>query len=414
MEDFRKKNRRMDDMKPYALGFQTCKFVDDKMYFPSFVGNALFCYDHGKVEFLGKFPSEKETYCIKLFLGMEEYDEKLIFAPQVANHIAVYDLETGVFSQINVDIDWSGVRSKFGEAIIKEHILYMFPIRFNGVVGVDLKTGHAEIYDNWISKVNHNALSNSDAYCGFGKAIRGNRVFLPICKSNQVLEFDLDSRISTIHDVGEEGHAAICDDGQYLWLFPRRGQDIIKWNPETGQCETLQPQNDEVVCASFVGAIYSSGYVYAFPEYGNQVLMIDVKRNEISEFKALAEECSAISQIREVHNSAFVFSTIHDNKIVVSSGKSSEMILADLSMTDIERIRLPILSECEKYFSDMYAEKSKLLFQEIFNNTNIIGENAAYGLKGFIEYVGIRENSLWGVVDNEGDLWGRKIWEAVV
>ena len=101
------------------LGFQCCIEIDERLYFSSFRGNGLFCYNGEAVEHICSFEEEGP----KLFSDATQYGDRIYFTPLTASRIYFYDLKMKRLDKIEY-----GHKSiaAFGFSIFNGNDLYMF------------------------------------------------------------------------------------------------------------------------------------------------------------------------------------------------------------------------------------------------------------------------------------------------
>ncbi len=392
MENIKRKYEGVDGMKSINLVPQAQILKDGKLYFSPFLGKDLFCFDFDKVDYLESFSSGDENHWTKFFVEGIEFDSKLYFIPTKADKIEVYDLKNNQMSFIELDFDLSKFKSKFSSAYLKENTLYLFPTRYEGIISINLSDGCTKIYNDWISSVNESVIDDQDVYCGYRYAIRDNSIFIPVCKSNKVLEFDLVSKLTTIHKVDDGGFSTICDDGEFIWLFPRRGNNIVKWNPETGLSQTISYNNiPNIFNYNYIGAFFWEGFIYAFPEYGNKVLKIRTETNEVYEISELNLFCENYLNPYQTNETAFVSAKQYREYIIASGGRSSELVVINLRDKKIMYYTLQVpMGQREKY-NIIFSKKIQETMKNIMNGAGIPMETNELGLSEYIDFINFKE-----------------------
>lgn len=117
--------------------------------------------------------------------------------------------------------------------------------------------------------------------------------------SSQVLAVDSESggvQLLTTGAADSQGCIGMVSDGADIWLLPRLGTVITRWNPETGErreysqvpegftCRSV-PEQHECLERPFGSVAFYKNRVYLSPCWGNMFLCLDKDTGEIKEWK---------------------------------------------------------------------------------------------------------------------------------
>ncbi len=367
-------------MNPY-LGFQCGIVIEGELWFSSFWGNGLFRYD-GKTAQLVDCFSEKGA---KLFSDVVKYKNKLFFVPLVANNIYIYDLLSGEMKSISYK---DPKTNDFVFAILYERYIYMFPWSYSGILKLNPETFDMEVIDDWMNEDFRKCQLSNAPYFRGDYVREGDTVYIPFCNAHAVFELHMDDGSNSVHDVGFQGYATIATDGKRFWMGPRKEGGIVSWDPAAGEISEYKGIPEGFRGGTFIGSTYRDGYVWIFPESANMVLKVDVATGEITEEKIFTDICSHKWSAYSVWNASFVYMGQVKDRVLLCSGKSSEVVIFDPETKNIDRYRLRISDVAAESYYEEHNEKY-IAFREkrktAKKGKSYFRECAKYGIEEFIE-----------------------------
>ena len=361
------------------LGFQCCIEIDERLYFSSFRGNGLFCYNGEAVEHICSFEEEGP----KLFSDATQYGDRIYFTPLTASRIYFYDLKMKRLDKIEY-----GHKSiaDFGFSILNGNDLYMFPTYYSGILKLNLETHDIDIIDSWLND-DYERCKMSEAPYFRGDYVRnGDVVYIPFSNAHAVLEFHLGGGESNVHDVGKQDYSTIASDGSTFWMAPRTSGAIVSWNPST--CEVIEYPNfpEGFLQGGFVGSFFEDGYVWIFPETSNMVLKINAQTGEIVEEVGFSDICGHKMRGYSVWNAVFVYMKKNAERILLCSGRSSEIVFFHPNTGEVRRFRLELPDQTASLFKEepyqWYAAFRNKKIKRLFSY-----ENQSYDVGAYLEYV---------------------------
>ncbi len=361
------------------LGFQCCLETSHALWFSSFRGKGLFRYDGKKVEHILDFEEEGN----KLFTGILKYREKLIFTPLVSKKIYIYDVASGELKGIPYGL--TGM-SGFSVSVPYGQYLYMFPSYYPGILRLNVETYALETMDSWINGQLENCRISEDAYFRGDYVRDGDTLYFSLCNAHAVLEFHLDNGQSAIHNVGEKGYSTIASDGQRFWMAPRRSGAIVSWDPVTDERAEYQGYPEGYQHGGFVGSFYENGYVWMFPETANQVLKVDTETGRIEEDKSFSDICHHKWLGDSLWNAAFVYMKKDGGRVLLCTGRSSEIVAFYPAINEIKSFRLELSDEDSLHYQEAPDERYVLFRNKKIRKT-FSNESDRYGITGYAEYI---------------------------
>lgn len=220
----------------------------DRIWFSAQNFNSLFFMDiHTKeAKFVGKFPNEPYSGK-RLYASMKLVKKKIYFIPFCAKSIAVYDIEKGEFS--NIQIDETLIKCKLNVPLfmgVEEYKNYLFilPVFSKAIIRLNLLNDELQYVQDWSIQAQKYIFNSNDGYFRRQSVINGNKLIVPFCNANAVLELNCDMLQSKIYELGLQprGYSGIYYDGEKYWLSPRTTGNLVIWNWETN---TIKPANIE-------------------------------------------------------------------------------------------------------------------------------------------------------------------------
>lgn len=342
-------------------------YVDgEDAYFSDFCRNGLIKGNllTGETELVATFPNEFNRE--RLYCTIERYNNKLIFAPENAKEISIYDMDKKEFEKIKIKDE--NCDYKFLMTVKYKNYIFFIPSKYPAIIRLNLDTNEISYIDNWY-KDNLAKNIKKDGIDIFNRdtCILGNEVYLTFYLSNVVMRFNMDTLSYNLYEVGNKDYkySGISYDGEYFWLAPQGKLCIIKWNMKNNFIEEIDNfPNDHI--EGKLGAIrsfYENGNLFIFPRDASSVIKIDTKTNNINKDK-LFEDNEILSPLGEMFK--FFFVKKIENRIYAFSQKSLTLMVYDTEKNDMKHIKFRIpeninqdrLPERNKNISDdfMYHE----------------------------------------------------------
>lgn len=365
------------DKNNFQLHFEAIAFSEKgEAYGASADFNGLFKIDmsSGKCRYINAFPGEN-LKGKRMYFAATYYKDKVFFAPQSAEHIAVYDTVNDEIEIIPFDVNpvfGFNKNMKFADIVVFEENIFFIGATYPYILRIDAETYELEYVP----------IDTEEHFCfRKGGCIKGESFFVPSVNSNLVLELNMKTKQITLYKIPCEfnGSWSMCTDGRFFWLLPRlKGSGFIRWDKETNQAIVLKdfPQgflgNSN---ALYIKAYYFDGYVWAIPEQANMLLKIDVKRLRI-----MKEDRFPILKEEKV---GFYFDKGEDMYLVKKGvdtpffGQSNNVFLK-LNIRDFSIVPYVFL------FREGY---DKFRYNYLVEQLPIMKENSGLGLRDFIDFV---------------------------
>lgn len=328
-----------------GLSSENMIFHNKKLWFTESENNKLYYYDliENRVVLYYIFENEYES---RLFASLLIVDNWLVCIPFSATGIYMIEMTTREVKYIpvktkNLDVEnFNQVFPKFMDATVFNNRIYMVGTFYPVIVEYDIALNKLNFFDGWYKDASAYFNSSEDAMVRKIAAVN-EKLYAPLCKGNAILEFDMETHISKVHQVGDNrcNYSAACYDGDNLWLAPRNNGGVVKWNIETDEYyaykqypeELNMPNNsfNDIYCDEDKNIIFVPGNANMFLNYNKQT-------NQILEYDKVLRGFASVGMARNSRGK-FLFSL-------------EENLLAEKRETDYTYYYLENIENVEKFF----------------------------------------------------------------
>lgn len=260
----------------------------DKVWFCPQYFNSLFYIDMktNEIKFLGEFPNEKYG-AERLYTSMKLVKGRIYFIPFSAKTIVFYDIEKREFSDILIDENKAGCKLGIDFLFmgVKEYKNYLFilPVSCKAIIRLNVNNQEIDYITNWFTEIEANIFNK---VCGFFRkqaVIQGDKLYVPFCNANAVLELDCNNLNSRIYRLGEEeiGYSGICHMGNSFYLSPIDSGDLYKWSPDASSINKIKMYKEGALKNSYayVGVINVNNRIQLFPANHEEGVLDKNKEN---------------------------------------------------------------------------------------------------------------------------------------
>ena len=218
----------------------------------------------------------------------------LFLSPYGSEGIWKYNLETKCFREDylpNGKYGYSTITFAYGR------YLYMFPKLYQGILKYDTETGKIKIIDGFVAELEQfvqQAYVNYPCFCCAVKQ-EGNMLYMASSKCDVWMEFNMENdtwKMKSMH-LQRKGFFAMVKKGDWIWLLPYCGEDVILWNQVTCESRVLySAANEEENDTPYVDGVETEEGVALFPACAEHVLWLsaDVSERLPVEKEKLAQE----------------------------------------------------------------------------------------------------------------------------
>lgn len=336
--------------------------VEDKLYYSENNFNSLCCIDllSGKVKIISDFPEEK-SYQDWLHRKALTYKEKIIFLPEKAHYIHVYDLNNHKFEMLPL----KRVRdqySLFCDGFVEDGLLWLFPrILEQPILVIDIE--HKQIVDEIFVLQEIKADPQNEL---FTKLIKiGQYVYLVTLLDNKIVKFDIAQRSMEYFSFEGEKFYSVFSANNDIWIGGCNQQYLYQWESETNILTKHKVDDLNSDIGSFVVAYSKKDGIYLVSTYGRKIYRLGANSHELIMMD---------DPVLDSYTDHFLNYDIWREQIVlfpqvgasveVLSGRSSLKLELDFSdcITCVE----------EKYLESMaHAMKDSIIHETECNNLNL-------------------------------------------
>ncbi len=200
---------------------------------------------------LVKLFDEEGLYKGCLYWCVEKAGQYLVFAPGVAEKIAIYDTVQGALSYIPLRTAGQNCRQsqseiKFCSIFQYGTDIYLQGYSYPAIVRINIKTMETTYITDWLEEVDAGIKEgDSDGYFSHGCVVSGDHVLFPIGCISAVLQLDLktaDTKVIKLKTSMKGIGGMFSPDGNYVWMVGRGSgtNRVACWNRQTGQIKEFE------------------------------------------------------------------------------------------------------------------------------------------------------------------------------
>jgi len=245
------------------------------------------CYE---LSYMGSFPGILDSQGAAeqwLYGKAVEHSGKVYYPPFSAKEIAVWSLDDAVFNKIPYEryIGSKEDDSAFQGAVAHKDYVFFTPYLYPAITQMNTLTHEITYHSDWVNPLKALISDEQDAFF-ITPLVVEDSIFLAACGANAVVEFNMDTCASIVHEVGDPGYCynGICFDGEDFWLSPRHNTPVVKWNPRKGVIKVFSDlcRGNTASRFCFTPAIFCAGYVWLLPFAADHAHKIEVSTNTVS------------------------------------------------------------------------------------------------------------------------------------
>ena len=256
--------------------------LNNGIVFSWFDDNAI-CFlpeDSKEVQFLGFF--DKAFSNRRMYKTIQACGDKIIFAPSLANDIAIYDINSRKTELIALkELDSSKPKYfKFWTSLCYGDFVFFIGHYYPAIIALNIYTNELHYISEWVEELetNHKNIEN-EPYLTEGVII-DDYAYLPFCCSNALLKFNLSNFSWEIIELDVEcgGFNGLnkCDDT--LYLITRNTNELVRWNYINNSIKKIKVCSD-IYTDNYVGfhkPLIFNDYIYLLPIKAKHFYKIDL------------------------------------------------------------------------------------------------------------------------------------------
>lgn len=265
-----------------------CLYIDDEyIWFTLYGKNGLFRMDKrtGKTEFVTQFPSLGDNgKFFLLFRTITKVEDTMFFTPCGANSIIAYNVVNQSITSIPLKpvLKIPGMnynpQFKFHDVFVYGNKVFYIGASYPAIICLDTSNGNIEYFTDWVFEFIKLLKSHADILL-FSSCQNGSTIVAVSPNTNAVLVFDMNTYQSEIYKISDKvtGWTSICFDGLDYWLVPKNDSPIVRWNLAEAKITEYGAFPNGFIPAEYHSAeiLYACNHIWLFPYKGNMILKIN-------------------------------------------------------------------------------------------------------------------------------------------
>lgn len=401
--------------KEKRLAFSCVAEADGFLWAPGDDVNGLFriCEESGESRLMTNF--DKEDLCgTSLYRRVIAYKRKLFFVPWEAEHIAEYNIDTEAIKYYEIYGNKEKGKKKFGECTVKDSLLYLFPIRIEDIICLNMDTGELRYekpdFDGIPSEIKNSAAAKIGMF--INSINIGNVQYLPCLRTNQLIKMSIDDFYGQAVDMDgtEDGFIDVANQGRSLYLLSIHG-DVIRYDLDTDKSELFWMNDSKRADGSlpYNRILCFQDYLWLLPAYAEYICRINMKTAGKEEIHEYPKDFQYIED-KQLHPYRWFNGEVKEGQLKLYPYHANMMLTwSDPQDKAVgKKIKKPENSQFEKYrFS---KDKDEYLYYEAeyslayFSNT-VMSDCDIYGEK--------RREYFRGLQYHTKGLYGDHIWQYI-
>lgn len=266
-----------------------CTFLEkgDTVYATGMESNGLFIINsEGKASIQAVFPKEEPDKRM-LFADCMSCNNNIVFAPDSAEHIYVYDIENNLFRiidfKLELEIKGYDENSKFSRIVEIDDYFYMMPATYPYIIKLNKQT-----FD-----IKYIELECGDIKYRFRRQYirKDDEIFMISLETPYIMKFNLKTEKTSFINFSENniGGQSICLIEDEMWVVSSGSVELFRINLKSLEVKKYSnvPDGFNVVEGErpFAGGFEKDGDIIILPLGGNIILKFDAKKEKFEEYK---------------------------------------------------------------------------------------------------------------------------------
>lgn len=353
--------------------------VDNEMWFVT-TELQLLCkceLGSGQISVMAEIPEVPHSYLLR-YIGIVNYDNKIILVPRRGDAICIYNRDTNSFIKYYFNQEY--VTDCFGGIVLHDHYLFLTPLDYPAVVRFDILAGKFEYFIECISDMMRNIkkLKSRSAFT-WTVGTYGDEFFLASSWSNQVLCFNMETLQYNIHEVGlsENMWRGIVSDQENSWLIVYDSPKIVKWNRKTGETKEYNSFPDGFTAGnlSYKNILNFKDDIYVLAFEANHSCKLNKQTEIITyvDFGLNYEEASSLSPYYELEGKGYDFGKKKsESEIVAFSLYDDSFVFIDVNSNLSTRIPLRVKERLFWNMRKKYESRKEMVESQEYTMSEFI------------------------------------------
>lgn len=331
------------------------------------------------------------------YISIAKIENSLYLSPFNSECIWKYDLKTQCFSGECLP---NATGSCMTAAFSYGKYLYLIPRMYPGIVKYNTETGEIHVFDGWVEQLDRSALPEYKNEPYFCWAVRQekNILYMASAKSDIWMKFDMENDSWQIKSMNLSGKHFVdmVKKGNWVWLFPLGGDEVILWNCITGESQVIYASaHKESRNIPYEYGLDIGDRIVAFPKYADNILCMSGERSSYSKEKAEqsfevsdklpCKEKDYLSEYQRQRKIGYQFvKKISAGEVLVYEYYDGSFLILDVNMQIRKRIkcRLPI---------EAVMQQQNAVWENMQCNNKLLVIGESYFLPAMFDYFVAKE-----------------------
>lgn len=350
--------------------------------------------ENGRAEIVAEVPEELAAGAN--YANLIKAGDTVWLSPYESDGIWKYDLGSGRLEKHYLPSTVPGsvtLTIPYGES------LYLIPRNYPGIVKYHMTSGRLQLIDGWVKEIDEGASPECRKNPYFIWAVRQeqDRLYMASSKCDAWLELDLHTDCWKVRSMNLPGRCFIdmVKDGDWVWLLPFDGQELIRWNCETGESKVIYvAEKAEAKYSPYERLLDCGDELIAFPKRANRLLVIPKKENgeirELTQGLPCGEKDYPSEFMAQFKTGYQLVERLHDGRILAYEYYDGAFLLLDEKLCILEKVPCRLPPEAVKRQQSILWEREQC--QSGFTGVLHEGYSLSAMLDFFVEGVdGMRE-----------------------
>lgn len=254
-----------------SISYKVSCPVGTDIYFSAWNYNRLYCMDvsEGRIQEIGEIPQELQMET-SLYSNIIYNDGALWLVPSRAHALAAYHLDTGSWERFELS-------DRIKSSSVVDGILYMISSDYRYLWTMELQK--KKLIKKEITYRQEEKLSLSNEYYNDDLYLVDGKLYYLIAHSDLIAIYDLESGLAELRHIGSAGnqYQRLLYDGCCFWFLPNSEKcNVACWDGKTVKESDSEayPEGFFHFCGLFHAAFCEKG-LWLFPYKGNMVLRMN-------------------------------------------------------------------------------------------------------------------------------------------
>ena len=338
------------------------------------------------------------------------YKNELVFTPDNAVELHIYDLDCNKMQSYPLNIDTSKKSRCIDSFFDGEKIWLFYAYAEQPIVIFDLRNHTQEVFGG-IADVLPQEIKERQTPMLYSKLEKvGRKIYGAVWGSPHIIEFDMDLQKTEIYTLEnkETKLTGIAFDGEVFWLTELDCAMVKSWHPH-GETENISAPD---VLTEAKGLVYCNivchdGKVFLIPNCGENIFCVDKENSRLSIFCKFPENMQGFTDVRKTWRRFFNFDIVEDNILRLYPAGATMMV--DINVDTAEAQGYSFVLD-DSWDDEKYMRE--IIFSHIDEETaqRYLPEAKEVDLHVYLEYV---EKTERDKADMLGDGIGKRIWNYV-